>query len=144
MDLINNSHQTTLETVRPFPSCRTTGRCREREAHRHACTVHRGFFDKRILIGFHHIQTKRPLLSASPTAVTKQRRYTILQLHSLHIGTTLSTDCTIISAPAHSSHPSPHIMPKSKQHRYRCTSHSAMQREGKALQLSFGSASAGA
>ena len=26
----------TPETVRPFPSCRTTGRCREREAHRHA------------------------------------------------------------------------------------------------------------
>ena len=34
----------TPETVRPFPSCRTTGRCREREAHRHA--VHRSFTEK--------------------------------------------------------------------------------------------------
>ena len=34
----------TPETVRPFPSCGTTGRCREREAHRHAVHCSQRFF----------------------------------------------------------------------------------------------------
>ena len=34
----------TPETVRPFPSCGTTGRCREREAHRHGALFTEFFF----------------------------------------------------------------------------------------------------